>query len=97
MAPKFTMVEYSCNFPCFKDNEIIIVDDSMEEEQIQEPKKLEIDGEDPLTQPIFRRSSSIGTFIFENKEALNVEVQDNISQHGGGKKDSPKQKSQDIS
>ena len=93
MAPKFTMVEHSCNFPCFQNNQFIIIDDSQEEEQIQELKKLDKDGEDPLTQPIFRRSSSIGTFIFENKEALNVEVQDNISQHGGGKKDSPKHQS----
>ena len=74
MAPKFTMVEHSCNFPCIQNNEFLIIDDSMEEEKIQEPKKLEMDGEDPLMQPIFRRSSSIGTFIFENKEALNVEV-----------------------
>ena len=74
MAPKFTMVEHSCNFPCFQNNEFLIIDDSQKEEQIQEPKKLEMDGEDPLMQPIFRRSSSIGTFIFENKEALNVEV-----------------------
>ena len=79
MAPKFTMVEHSCFFPCFEQNQFLIIDDSQEEEQIQEPKKLEMEGEDPLTQPIFRRSSSIGTFIFENKEALNVEVQDNIS------------------
>ena len=76
MAPKFIMVEQTCHFPHMDMKDLLIVDDE-EEEQIQEAKNPSDD--EPLMQPTIRRSSSIGTFIFENKEALQIGIQDNIS------------------
>ena len=62
-APKVQLRMFS--FPSVTN--IVLVDDSEEEEQISEEKSVV---DEPFMQPMRKRSSSITTFIFENKGSL---------------------------